>query len=210
METHLQYITDGKPHPDELYEMIRIYAEKNGLSQTLSALPYGRKKHEGQFRAGRGHVEYYYHPMSACAHAISLGITEDDILAAALLHDVCEDCGVSPEELPVGKTVQDAVASLTRDSKIGWTEEGKDLYYRQIRTNRIGLLVKLLDRCDNVSTMSAGFTPARIAAYARDTRHWVYPLFEPTSEFWPEYRLQVFMIRRQIDAVLWTIEDLTE
>ena len=101
IETPLHYITDGQPDSAGLYDYIQEFAEKQKKTQTLKALPYGRKLHSGQYRLGGDHLDYYLHPMSACAQAISLGITRDDVLAAALLHDVCEDCGVTPEELPV-------------------------------------------------------------------------------------------------------------
>ena len=209
-ETRLTYAVDGCPCPEQLYDYLFQYAESHKKKQLLSALPFAREKHKGQYRLGAGHLEYFYHPMTVCAHAIALGITSDDILAAAILHDVCEDCGVLPRELPVGSRVQKAVAVLTRDSKIGWTAQGKELYYTQIRTNRIALLVKLLDRCNNVSTMASGYSRDRMIAYGKDTRYWVYPLFPLAMEKWPRYELQLFMLRYHLDAVLDTLQDLTE
>ena len=210
IETPLHYITDGQPDSAGLYDYIQEFAEKQKKTQTLKALPYGRKLHSGQYRLGGDHLDYYLHPMSACAQAISLGITRDDVLAAALLHDVCEDCGVTPEELPVRGTVKKAVAALTRDKKTGWTEPGKEVYYQNLRNDKIAVLVKLLDRCNNISTMHSGFGRERMAAYGKDTVFWVFPLFESAERYWPEYRLQLAAIRFQMEAILETIRELTD
>ena len=49
----------------------------------------------------------------AC-HALAMGLEEDELLAAILLHDVCEDCGVPPGELPVCEEVRRIVALVTK------------------------------------------------------------------------------------------------
>ena len=209
IETPLHYITDGTCNPAELYDFIQSFAEQQKKPQTLKALPFGRKMHSGQYRLGGGNLDYYYHPMSACAHAIALGITRDEVLAASLLHDVCEDCSVTPEELPVRGEVRKAVAYLTRDKQTGWTLPGKELYYKNIQNDKTAVLVKLLDRCDNISTMHTGFNRDRMIAYGKDTACWIYPLFEKALQAWPEYRIQLAMIRLRMDAVLETIQALT-
>ena len=52
------------------------------------------------------------------------------MLAAALLHDVCEDCGVKPEELPVGPEAREVVRLVTKpEDRTHFSEEA---YYREI------------------------------------------------------------------------------
>ena len=45
--------------------------------------------------------------------ALSLGIKDDNTVATILLHDVCEDCGVSIAELPVNDVVKRGVELMT-------------------------------------------------------------------------------------------------
>ena len=82
---------------EQLRKRIADFAAANGLRQTTAALSCAIKLHSGQYRKGIGEVPYVVHPMDMACHAMALGIWEDEVLAAALLHDVCEDCGISPE-----------------------------------------------------------------------------------------------------------------
>lgn len=53
--------------------------------------------------------------MLLACHAIALGLDDDNLVSTALLHDVCEDCDVLAEDLPVNKITKRAVALLTKD-----------------------------------------------------------------------------------------------
>ncbi|UNT93293.1 HD domain-containing protein [Allobaculum sp. Allo2] len=95
-------------------------AQKMPLSQTMQALAYMEKAHAGQLRrTGNPQqpvVPYAIHPLSLAVHALALGITDDDLLSAALLHDVCEDCDIACADLPFSRNVQEIVSRLTKDA----------------------------------------------------------------------------------------------
>ena len=113
---------------------------------------------------------------------------------------------MAPEELPAGMEVQEAVRVLTREPPPkGITEESMILYYEGIRKNRIASIVKLLDRCNNVSSMNEGFSPQKALAYARQTITYVYPVFESAKELNPGYVPQIDVIRYHMDSVLEVI-----
>ena len=78
---------------DKMYTYIRGYASGAGMKQTLKALSFAREKHEGQKR--KNGDSYIIHPLIMDCNALSLGIQDDNVVATILLHDVCEDCGVS-------------------------------------------------------------------------------------------------------------------
>ena len=78
-----------------MYTYVKTYAGVKNLYQTLKVLPYARDLHKGQVRKGRDQVPYIYHPLLIACHALALGLDDDNLISAALLHDVCEDCGVS-------------------------------------------------------------------------------------------------------------------
>ena len=105
---------------------VGAYCNAKHYYQAKKALSFARSKHSGQFRK-KGHsgekVPYIYHPLLMTCHALALGFEDDDILAACLLHDVCEDCGVAPEELPVNETVQEAVRLLTKPASFKKTRK---------------------------------------------------------------------------------------
>ncbi|WP_426976311.1 HD domain-containing protein [Pseudarthrobacter sp. O4] len=94
-------------------------------------------------------VDYIEHPRRVAAR-----LSDPSHVAAAWLHDVVEDCGITAEDLiaaGISPDVVDAVVLLTRTTK----NKG-DGYYLEIRKNSIALAVKLADIDDNTD-------PARTA-----------------------------------------------
>ena len=71
-----------------------------GLKLILSAAHYAATKHSDQRRKDAIRSPYINHPLSLAAILATEGHVEDDqVLVAALLHDVLEDCvGVPPED----------------------------------------------------------------------------------------------------------------
>lgn len=103
----------------------------------------------------------------AC-NALSLGIKDDDVIATILLHDVCEDCGVSLKELPVNDNVKRAVDLMTFRVMEGETKEtAKTRYYNLMVENRAAALTKLIDRCHNVSSMAGTFSIDKLKSIYR-------------------------------------------
>lgn len=192
---------------EKMYTYIKSYATARGMVQTLKALPFAREKHEGQFRSGKEKVPYIYHPLLISCHALALGLADDDLIAAALLHDVCEDCGVISEELPVSENAREAVVLLTKDpSPQGDTTEGKEKYYSGIANNKFAIMIKLLDRCNNVSSMSTAYSRKKMARYIRETEEWIYPLFEKANILCPEYSDQIFLIKYHMTSMVQSMK----
>ena len=184
-----------------MYTYVKTYANVREMPQTVKALAFAREQHKGQVRKGRDNVPYIYHPLLMACHALALGLDDDDIVAASLLHDVCEDCGVSPDELPAGDTVKTAVRLLTKEP--GYDEEE---YYRSISENQIATMVKLLDRCSNVSGMAAGFFRDKLAEYIRETERLVYPLLDRAKTEYPMYSNQLFLIKYHMSSVVEAVK----
>ena len=184
---------------------IGAYCNAKHLYQTKRALSFAREKHNGQYRKP-GHssesVPYIYHPLLLTCHALALGLEEDDLLSACLLHDVCEDCGVKPEELPVSEETREAVSLLTKPENYEKTEKDKKAYYSGISGNRIAVIVKLLDRCNNISSMATSFTDEKMAEYIKETQEYIDPMMEKVKHEYPEYSNQFFLIRYHMNSVL--------
>ena len=186
---------------------IEAFAAENGLEQTLLALSCAVELHSGQYRKGIGEVPYVVHPMDMVCHVMALGIREDAVLAAALLHDVCEDCGVSPESLPVAETVRNTVKLLTftQLAEESW-EDAKARYYAGIRTSREAMLVKLLDRCNNVSAMADAFSREKLRSYIAETRTYILPLAQRLREQDASLADALYLLEYHISSVIFTVE----
>ena len=207
MNTFHWELRDRMFSEENMYNFVMRAASDRKFDQTLKALPAMRKFHEGQTRKGKEHVPYIYHPLTAACHALALGIEEDDILAAVLLHDVCEDCGVEPEALPVNENIQKTVAEVTFRIFPGESrEQAKERYFRNISCSRNAIVVKILDRCHNISTMATGFPRERMAAYIDETEKYVLPLVNLLKVTYPEFYNAAFLLKYQMMSVLESLK----
>lgn len=167
---------------DHMYRFIRTYSQSNGAENTIAALPYAKKMHAGQYRKGSGRVPYIYHPLVVACHALALGLNEDELIASCLLHDVCEDCRdengkrIKPEDLPADEVVQETVRLVTKPEEKypGWEAD----YYNRISENRRAIIVKVLDRCNNISMMATGFSKDKMKEYILETEKYIMPLVD--------------------------------
>ncbi|MCI7061970.1 MAG: HD domain-containing protein [Lachnospiraceae bacterium] len=197
----LQFSDDRKYMEKYLQE----YIEKNGFAQSREALKMAVKLHEGQKRAEG--LPYIIHPMMLVMHGIALGLHSDDLTAVMLLHDVCEDCPVTPEELPVNDTIKEAVRCITKDRRDGETKaQAMGRYMENIRKSKEACIVKIFDRCHNVSSMAGTFSEDRMRAYIRETKEYIYPLIQYTKEKYPEYETMIFALEYQITSIIRGLE----
>jgi (p)ppGpp synthase/HD superfamily hydrolase len=90
--------------------------------------------HAGQIRNGSGGMPYIEHPAAVAARLDSHGYGED-VLAAALLHDVVEDSDTKVEDLreEFGDRVAELVAALSDDETIEDYRERKDEHRARVR-----------------------------------------------------------------------------
>ncbi len=81
------------------------------------AIAFASRKHECQKRKGTD-IPYIVHPLEALSIASTI-TNDENVLAAAVLHDVVEDCGVSIRqiELKFGKEVARLVAADTENKR---------------------------------------------------------------------------------------------
>ena len=160
-----------------------------------------REKHAGQTRKGPEPTPYVIHPLTMACHALAMGIRDDDVLAALLLHDVVEDIGTALEELPVSGRVREAVRLVSWNSYDLPEPEIDGVYYGNIAKNPLASLVKCLDRCNNLTTMSWGLSRARIYHKILETDKY-YPRLLKAIKLTPEYNDAAWLLRYQIDSML--------
>ena len=192
---------------DKMYTYIRGFASALNMEQTLRALPYAREKHSGQMR--KSGEPYIVHPLTMACDAMSMGIKDDNIIATILLHDVCEDCGVSLQELPANDVVRRGVQLMTFTVLDGETKEvAKTRYYNMLIQSKEAVITKLIDRCHNVSSMAGTFSIEKLKSYIDETRTYVLPLLRQAKDHFPEESDRLFTLKYHITSVVDAI-DLT-
>ena len=203
----LDSLSDRLFNEDKMYTYVKTYATMKGMTQTLRVLPYARDLHKNQYRKGKDKIPYIYHPLLLCCHALALGLEEDDLISTALLHDVCEDCGILPSELPVNEETRKAVDLLTRKkSSNGDASNDFEAYYAGIIGNKIATIVKLLDRCNNISGMATGFSKEKMIRYIEETETFIYPIMRKARAIYPVYSNQIFLIKYHMMSVMESLK----
>jgi (p)ppGpp synthase/HD superfamily hydrolase len=112
----------------------RIEAVASHSPLVRTAYEKASAAHAGQIRNGSGGLPYIEHPVAVAARLERDGYG-DDVLAAALLHDVVEDSETTVEELreEFGDRVAELVAALSDDESIDDYRERKDEHRSRVR-----------------------------------------------------------------------------
>ncbi len=139
------------------------------MSLILRAAHYAQQAHHGQTREGTGDP-YIVHPGRVASRVSRLDEATEEMVAAAWLHDVVEDCGVTRDEIAslFGIGVCDIVIGMTnlkKDCGLSNRLRRKSDLDRIVAATRPVKLVKFCDRIDNVrdsDRASVGFRQSYI------------------------------------------------
>lgn len=186
---------------EHMKTFVKTTARNFKMQDTLKAVDYAVAAHEGQKRK-KSVVPYIYHPLNLACHALSMEINDDAVIAACLLHDVVEDCGKTVEELPVNEECKVLVGLLSHEKT---TEANRDKmlqeYYDAIATNPKAALIKCIDRCNNLTTMSWGLTRERIYRMIKETELY-FPQLIKAIKSEAEYSNAAWLLQYQIESML--------
>jgi len=119
----------------------------------LKALAFAAYKHRDQRRKDVEASPYINHPIAlADVLCNEGGITDENVLCAALLHDTVEDTKTTPEELTenFGKVISGIVMELTDDKKLAKAKRKKLQIEHAAHASHQAKLVKLADKICNL------------------------------------------------------------
>ena len=192
---------------DLLLEKAGQYLPPEKLAVVEEAYQFALKAHEGQLR--KSGEPYLKHPLQVALTLAELQL-DADALAAALLHDVTEDCGIpisqikdkfSPEiaqlvdgttklgrlswQIPKGTARKDGVAARQQQA-----ESLRKMLVAMAEDLRV-VFIKLADRLHNMHTLAA-LPPERRRSISRETLEIYAPL---------AHRLGIWELK-------WQLEDL--
>src|SRR4051812_46867650 len=150
------------------------------------AFLFAHESHDGQMR--RSGDPYIIHPLDAALTVADLNL-DGAAIAAALLHDVVEDCGVPIEEISrrFGDDVGRLVEGVTKLSRLnlrnregpGWDDQIqadnlRKMFLAMAEDIRV-VIIKLADRLHNMRTLDA-LAPVKQERIARETMELYAPL----------------------------------
>jgi GTP pyrophosphokinase len=186
-----------------MFTFVKGRAQMLGLKQTLAVLELLRPAHGSQERRSRHGftTTYMVHPLTMACHALAMGLRDDDVIAAALAHDMVEDANMKPSELPVNSRVREAVRLVSKNQYDPNEKDWEDRYYENIRKDPLACLVKCLDRVNNLAGMADAFTRKHMAEYAAETDKY-YPALLDVVKKAPEWNDAWWLLRYQMMTML--------
>ncbi len=154
-----------------------------GINLVLRAAVFAAERHRGQFRKGADAAPYINHPL-AVARALTEegGVTDPEVIAAALLHDTIEDTPTVYDDLAeeFGERVAGMVVELTDDKRKPKKERKLEQIRKAAHLSTGAKQVKLADKLCNLreilTSPPAGWSPERRASYfnwSKDVVHGV-------------------------------------
>jgi guanosine-3',5'-bis(diphosphate) 3'-pyrophosphohydrolase len=158
MQQSLDFSHERDLTVEDLVRRVEAYYPDADFTMLRKAYLFAEKAHTGQKRSSG--EDYIIHPMNVAATLIKLHMDLDTIMAG-LLHDVVEDCNVSPAEIEkeFNQGVADLVVGLTKIGKIKFKtkEESQIENFRKMviamaKDLRV-IIVKLADRMHNMRTL---------------------------------------------------------
>ncbi len=192
----------GDPSARPLLDRVRQYLPPDKLPLIEQAFAFAAEKHTGQLRLTGD--PYIVHPLDAAMTVADLQL-DSAAVAAALLHDVQEDCGVSNDEIKrrFGAEVAKLVDGATKLDKIAWlapdqrpgdqniqAENLRKMFLAMAEDIRV-VIIKLADRLHNMRTLDAKPPDKR-----RRTAQETLEIYAPLAN-----RLGIWQIK-------WELEDL--
>ncbi len=186
-----------------MYTFVKGRGQLLGLPQTLAVLGELRTAHGGQKRRSRYGFDttYMVHPLTLACHALAMGLRDDDVLAAALAHDMVEDAPLQPEDLPVGERVRNAVRLVSKNLYDHSVPDWENRYYESIRQDPLACLIKCLDRVNNLAGMADAFSREKMAKYTKETDQY-YPALLAELKKVPEWNNAWWLLRYQMITML--------
>ena len=196
LETHDNY----SKALDKLLRKLKRYSQYIDVKLVRNAFYFSYEAHKEQLR--KSGEPYFEHPLEVAMILTELKMDYVTI-AAALLHDVAEDTGVSIEEVQekFGREVASLVDGVTKISglKFESTEERQAQNFRKMLISMVNdmrvILIKFADRLHNMRTIE--FLPERkrkrIALETRD-------VYAPLA-----HRLGIGKIKSELDDLAFKV-----
>ncbi len=205
---------------DERFNVIKKTFEQNDSSTNLicKAYEFAKLMHKDQRRKDGG--LYLSHPVEV-ALTLTLLDFDENVVSAALLHDVVEDCDCSLEtiEKKFNKKVAEMVDCVSAIDKTKFVFDEDDVYedvnfqkasieeqsFKKLiaigKKNPLGFAIKFADRLHNLRTISS-FDYNKQLEKVKETEKWIIPIAKTMNAeyFFRAIQNECFKIKHKFDG----------
>lgn len=121
----------------------------------IDALKFASEKHIHQRKKGCDSLPYINHPIQVAHLLIHAGETDDELLIAAILHDILEDTETTEQELLsiFGSRVTNMVVELTDDISISYDDRKRMQIKKAPNLSADAKKIKIADKIANIQDL---------------------------------------------------------
>jgi (p)ppGpp synthase/HD superfamily hydrolase len=141
------------------------------LLKFITAVDYMMIGHAGQVRKDGTGTPYATHPLNVARRLIDAGVTDEDVILAALFHDLLEDTPVTYDELcrHFGPNVANLVREVTDNKQLNKSARKRAQIEHAAKISDKAKLIKAADKMSNLASFSTstpqGWDEKRIRGY---------------------------------------------
>lgn len=154
-------------------------------------------------------IDYYTHCVDVANTLLSYGIKNEDVICAALLHDIIEDVkgyNVIILEKLFNSNVARLVDLLTKEHDVDYhIHENLMQYITRIKTDPDASAIKTADRMHNMMTLNKKSFEDRYKK-AIETKKYYLPFFKECRQKYTRYESLFYAAKAQIEPLIYTIE----
>ena len=175
---------------------LKGWLKGKNYNNALKAIHVAERAHFGYKR--KSQEPFISHPIRVANALVSLGVEDEEILTIAILHDIIEDTKLEKEDLlkDFNESVVESIELLTKKENVDLDE-----YYKNIFFNPKACVVKIADRCHNISTMYF-FNEDKMINYIKETEKYIIPLCSEVSNNYPHLSNYVYSMKYHIESIL--------
>lgn len=158
-------------------------------------------------------TDYYNHCVDVANTLISFGITDEDVICAALLHDIIEDVE-GYRRITIERMFNENIARLvmlvTKKHGVDYKQpEAINRYIEGILSDMNAAAIKTADRMHNMMTLEEKSFEARYRK-AMETKTYYLPFFKQSRYMYPRYENLFYAARAEIEPLIFHIESFYE
>lgn len=146
--------------------------------KAAEAMDFAEQYHNGKRKDGAHEFSHQVSQANLARTLVHHFRFKEETFIVIFLHDICEDKGISFEEIEqrFGKRVADAVKLITKLYR--GVKVPNDQYYEAMAECEITSVCKGFDRVHNLMSMIGGFKPEKRMSYIQETTEFTIPMLK--------------------------------
>lgn len=195
-----------KENYEKMRVALRYWLLGKGYFKAAEAMAFAEKYHTGKRKDGEHEFSHQVSQANLARTLCHNFLYKEEVFIVIFLHDICEDKGISFEEIEnrFGSIVSNAVKLMTKVYQ--GIKTPNDQYYKMLSTCEIASLCKGFDRVHNLMSMLGGFKPEKRMEYIAETKEHTIPMLKIARRNFPQqesvYENIKFIMTNQIQLYL--------